>query len=261
MDAIVVDAEVISAPQVSNELAPGEPLSAEGSIITVGGGDEQEVEARDLATILQYGALPAAFERSDVRSVSASLGSDSLSAGLIAGLSGLALVAVAMIAYYRLFGLITILGLSVFGAFLLLMLSLLSEFQGLTLTLAGVTGIIVAIGITSDSYIVFFERVKEEVRSGRPLRSAVDHGFSRAFRTILTADTVSVSAAILLWALAIGPVKGFAITLGLAVLVDVIVAYYFTRPLARWLVVTRLGEGGALSMRGAMGRPVEEVAT
>lgn len=257
--AIVVDDSIISAPQVAAELAPGEPLSAEGSIITVGGGDQQETEAKDLATILQYGALPAAFERSDVRSVSASLGSDSLSAGLIAGLAGLGLVAVAMVAYYRLFGLITILGLSVFGAFLLLLLSLLSQFQGLTLTLAGVTGIIVSIGITSDSYIVFFERVKEEVKGGRPLRSAVDHGFQRAFRTILTADTVSVSAAILLWALAIGPVKGFAITLGLATMIDVVVAYYFTRPLARWLVVTKLGEGGALSMRGAMGRSAEEV--
>jgi preprotein translocase subunit SecD len=255
--AIVVDGIVISAPAVAPDVGP-EGLDPGNVIITIGG-ENQEEEAKDLATILRYGALPTTFEREREESVSATLGADSLQAGLAAGIGGLVLVAIALLLYYRSLGLVAVVGLSVFGSLLLTAIILLGEFQGTTLTLAGVTGIIVSIGITADSYIVFFERIKEEHRRGRPLRPAVDSGFGRAFRTILTADTVTFAASILLWALAIGPVKGFAITLGIATVVDVIVAYFYTRPAVMLLVRSRLGEGGFFSVRGAMGRGVEEV--
>ncbi|MFQ5553927.1 MAG: protein translocase subunit SecD [Acidimicrobiia bacterium] len=258
--AIVVDGSVVSAPQVAADLLPGEPLEADGVVITIGTADEPQTEAEDLATILRYGALPTVFERERVETVSASLGSDSLNAGLAAGIGGLILVASAMLIYYRSLGLIAVVGLSVFGSLLVLAIILLGEFQGTTLTLAGVTGIIVSIGITSDSYIVFFERIKEEHRRGRPLRPAVDHAFQRALRTILTADTVTLVGSLLLWVLAIGPVKGFAITLGIATVIDVIVAYFFTRPAAMLLVRSRFGEGGVFSVRGAMGRTAVEAA-
>jgi len=257
--AIVVDGEVVSAPQVSEQLATGEALDADVVYITVGGGDEQQSEAEDLATILRYGALPTTFERERVESVSASLGEDSLRAGLIAGVGGLILVGIALLIYYRALGLIALVGLSVFGSFLLLIISLMSRYQGTTLTLAGVTGIIVSVGITSDSYIVFFERIKEEHRRGRPLRTAVDQGFKRAFRTIITADTVTFVGSILLWILAIGPVKGFAVTLGIATVIDVVVAYFFTRPAAQLLVRSPLAEGGRFSVRAATGRRRDEI--
>ncbi len=255
--AIVVDGVVFSAPAVAPEVGP-EGLDPDNVIITIGG-ENQEEEARDLATILRYGALPTVFEREREESVSASLGSDSLQAGLAAGLGGLLLVAIALSLYYRALGLVAVVGLSVFGSLLLTAIILLGEFQGTTLTLAGVTGIIVSIGITADSYIVFFERIKEEHRRGRPLRPSVDSGFERAFRTILTADVVTFTASVLLWALAIGPVKGFAITLGIATVVDVFVAYFYTRPAVMLLVRSRLGEGGFFSIRGAMGRGIDEV--
>jgi preprotein translocase subunit SecD len=258
--AIVVDGTVVSAPQIAAEVAPGEGLDADQVFITIGVSDDAQAEAEDLATILRYGSLPTVFERERVESVSASLGSDSLNAGLAAGIGGLLLVAIALLIYYRALGLVAVVGLTVFGSLVMLAITLLSEFQGTTLTLAGVTGIIVSIGITADSYIVFFERIKEEHRRGRPLRGAVDHGFQRAFRTILTADAVTFTGAILLWVLAIGPVKGFAITLGIATVVDVIVAYFFTRPTAMLLVRGPLGKGGAFTIEGAMGRGIGPVA-
>ncbi len=258
--AIVVDGSVISAPGIAADVAAGEGLDPDQVYITMGSSGEPQVESEDLATILRYGALPTTFERDRVESVSASLGSDSLRAGLIAGLAGLVLVAIALAAYYRGLGLIAVVGLSVFGSYLLLIITALSQFQGTTLTLAGVTGIVVSIGITADSYIVFFERVKEEYRRGRPLRSAVDQGFERAFRTILTADTVTFAGSVLLWVLAIGPVKGFALTLGIATVVDVFVAYFYTRPAAMLMVRSKLGDGGSMSIMGAMGGRVDEAA-
>jgi len=251
--AIVVDGEVVSAPQIAAEVAAGEGLDPELVFITIGNSEDPQVEAEDLATILRYGALPAVFERERVESVSATIGADSLDAGLVAGIGGLILVAAALIFYYRALGAAAVVGLLVFGSLLMVTISLLSRFQGVTLTLAGVTGIIVAVGITADSYVVFFERIKEEFRRGRPLRGAVDTGFHRAFRTILTADTVTFAGSILLYVLAIGPVKGFAMTLGLATLIDVLVAYFFTRPAAVLLVRGPLGRGGKLSVEGAMG--------
>ncbi len=252
--AIVVDGEVFSAPQVAADTPRGEGLDPDTVIITIGATENGQAEAEDLATILRYGALPTTFERERVESVSASLGTDSLNAGLAAGLGGLLLVGVALLLYYRALGLVAIVGLSVFGSLLLFSLIALGETQGTTLTLAGVTGIIVSVGITSDSYIVFFERIKEEHRKGRSLRPAVDQGFQRAFRTILTADTVTFAGSILLWILAIGPVKGFAITLGLATVIDVVVAYFFTRPATMLLVRSPLGDGGAFSIKGAVGK-------
>jgi protein-export membrane protein SecD len=252
--AIVVDGVVGSAPFVAEDVDPAEGLDPNHVVITVGTSADPQAEAEDLASILNYGALPTTFERERVESVSATLGSDSLRAGLIAGLLGLLLVAVYMIIYYRVLGLIAVVGLSVFGSLLVGAVILLSEFQGLTLTLAGVTGVVVSIGITLDSYIVYFERIKEEFHSGRPLRPAVDHSYPGAFGTILKGDTVTFLAAVLLWLLAIGPVKGFALTLGIATIVDVIVSYFFTRP-ATWIVVhSPLGDGGWFSVRGAMSK-------
>ena len=206
-----------------------------------------------MAAFLRYGALPTTFERERVESVSASLGEDSLTAGLIAGLVGLLLVAAYMLVYYRSLGMVSLIGLTVFGSYLLAIITLLGETQGTTLTLAGVTGIIVSIGITSDSYIVYFERIKEEYRKGRGLRPAVTFAFEAAYRTVLTGDTVTLLGAVLLYMLAIGQVKGFALTLGLATMIDIGVAYFYTRPATYLLGRGRLGEGGIFSIRGAMG--------
>ncbi|MEA2022897.1 MAG: protein translocase subunit SecD [Actinomycetota bacterium] len=252
--AIVVDGVVGSAPEVAAGVSPDEGLDPNQVVITIGSSEEPQAESEDLAAILNYGALPTTFERERVESVSASLGSDSLKAGLIAGLIGLALVTVYMIIYYRILGVIAMVGLTVFGSLLIGAIILLGEFQGTTLTLAGVTGIIVSIGITLDSYIVYFERVKEEFHTGRPLRPSIDHAYPGAFSTILKGDTVTFLAAILLYLLAIGPVKGFALTLGIATIIDVFVSYFYTRP-GTWLVAhSALGDGGWFTIRGAMGR-------
>jgi preprotein translocase subunit SecD len=252
--AIVVDGVVTSAPEVAPEVSPNEGLDPNQVVITIGTSDTPQADAEDLASILNYGALPTTFERERVESVSASLGADSLRAGLIAGLLGLALVAVYMVVYYRILGAIAVVGLTVFGSLLVGTIILLGQTQGTTLTLAGVTGVVVSIGITLDSYIVYFERIKEEFRSGRPLRPSIDHAYPGAFSTILKGDTVTFLAAVLLWLLAIGPVKGFALTLGLATVVDVIVSYFYTRP-STWLVGhSSLGDGGWFSIRGAMGK-------
>ncbi len=260
--AIVLDGTVVSAPQVAAEVTPTEGLSAQAVQITIGSGTaDPQREAEDLATVLRYGALPTTFQRDRVEQVSATLGADSLNAGLVAGIGGLILVALAMLAYYRALGLVAVVGLTVFGSILLVAFSLLGELQGRTLTLAGVAGIIVSIGITSDSYIVYFERIKEEVRNGRALRSSVDHAFPRAFRTILTADAVSFAMAVLLFTLAIGAVEGFALALGIATVTDVLVAYFFTRPATALLVRTRMGEGGRFTVRGAVGHPSGGAAT
>jgi protein-export membrane protein SecD len=253
--AIVVDGDVFSAPQIAAEVAPGEGLDPNAVVITVGTGEDAQQEAEDLAALLRYGALPTTFERERVESVSASLGEDSLRAGLIAGLVGLALVAVYLLVYYRALGLISIIGLSVFGSFLVGAIILLGEINGTTLTLAGVTGVVVSIGITSDSYIVYFERIKEEYRNGRSVRSAVVAAFSSAFSTILKGDTVTLLAAVLLYALAVGQVKGFALTLGIATVVDVVVAYFYTRNAAYLMERGPLGYKGPFSIRGAMGDP------
>ena len=255
--AIVLDNVVQSAPQIAADVTAEEGISGGQAVITVGSADNQQDEASELAIVLRYGSLPVAFEQASVQSVSATLGEDSLQAGLIAGIGGLALVAVAMVLYYRALGIVNVIGLAVFGSLVLVVFSLLGEWQGVTLTLAGVAGVIVSVGITSDSYIVYYERIKEEVHKGRSLRAAIDHAFARSFRTILTADTVSFAGAVLLFFLAIGSVKGFALALLIATVIDVFVAYFFTRPAVALVAQTRLGEGGRLSIRGATGNPSE----
>lgn len=249
--AIVLDGEVMSAPSVNPDISPDTGITGGSALITVGTDSAAQQEAQDLALTLRYGSLPVAFDLSAVQKVSATLGTDSLQSGIIAGLLGLALVAIVVTILYRSLGLVAIVGLTVFGSLLIALFGLLGEFQGLTLTLAGVTGIIVSIGITADSYIVYYERIKEKVRDGFSVEEAADEGFSLAFRTILTADTVSLLAAILLWFLAVGAVKGFAIALGLATVLDIFVARTFTRRAVRLIAPGRLGAGGWFSISGA----------
>lgn len=255
--AIVLDGEVQTAPPVAQDVGP-EGISGGSAIITVGTDSEAEQEAQDLAVVLRYGSLPVSFELSDVSQVSGTLGADSLQIGLISGLAGLALVAVFLLVFYRSLGLVAIVGLTVFGSLMVGLFSLLGATAGLTLTLSGVTGIIVAVGITADSYIVYFERIKDQVRQGADAATASVEGFRSAFRTILTADTVSLLAAGLLYALAVGPVRGFALALGIATILDIIVARGFTRRAAYLLAGTGLGDGGWFSIAGAAGQDEEE---
>ena len=198
-------------------------------------GNFTQGQASDLATIINYGALPVQLRAIDVQQVSPTLGSDDLNAGIAAGLIGLGLVALYMLAYYRILGLVVILGLGVSAALLYAIISGLGPSLHLALTLSGVTGIIVSVGITVDSYVVYFERLKDEVRTGRTVRSSVDRGFTRSFRTIVAADLVSLIGAGALWALAIGSVKGFALFLGLATILDLVVSYFFMHPLVSLL--------------------------
>ncbi|HEU4750795.1 MAG TPA: protein translocase subunit SecD [Acidimicrobiia bacterium] len=248
--AIVLDGEVVAAPAVAADVGP-EGITGGSAQITFGNTPADEQEARDTAALLRYGSLPVSFERSQVQKVSATLGADSLRAGVIAGLIGLALVCALLISYYRAMGVVAVLGLTVFASLLVVVFSMLGRFQGLTLTLAGVTGVIISVGITADSYIVYFERVKEEIRKGRSVRSAVEEGFRKSFRTILTADAVSLIGATLLWFLSVGAVKGFAFSLGIATVLDVVIARAFTRR-ATWILAhTKLGDRGWFSIRSA----------
>lgn len=249
--AIVLDGLVVSSPAVSPDVSPVTGITGGRALITVGGGEDAQTEAQDLALILRYGSLPVEFEVSAVQKISGTLGADSLEAGVIAGLLGLALVAIVVLVIYRSLGLVVIVGLTVFGSLLIALFGLLGAWQGLTLTLAGVTGIIVSIGITADSYIVYFERLKEKLRQGVALDEASSEAFRLAFRTILTADTVSLLAAGLLFALAVGAVKGFAVSLGLATILDIIIARTYTRRAVAILADTPLGTGGKFSIEGA----------
>jgi preprotein translocase subunit SecD len=225
--AIVLDGIVKSAPTIQTAHFNG---SAQ---IT---GSFSQHQAQDLALVLRYGALPVQLTPESIQEVSATLGKDSLHAGIIAGILGLVLVMLYMILYYRALGVVVILGL---GVSAMLLWSIISA-VGTVLTLAGVTGIIVSIGVTVDSYVVYFERLKDEMRAGKTVRSSVDRGFTRAYRTILAADFVSFCAAAILYVLAIGSVRGFAFFLGLSTLLDVFTAYFFTRPMVTMLGRNRL---------------------
>lgn len=251
--AIVLDGEVQTAPPVATDVGP-EGIEGGSAIITVGGDAAAEDEAQDLAVVLRYGSLPVDFELSDVSQVSGTLGADSLRVGVISGLAGLALVAVFLVVFYRGLGLIAIVGLTVFGTTLVAIFAALGESLGLTLTLAGVTGIIISVGITADSYIVYFERIKDLIRDGASAQTATVDGFKSAYRTIITANSVSLIAAALLYLLAVGPVRGFALSLGIATILDLIIARTFTRRAAYVLAGTGLGDGGWFSMAGAAGR-------
>jgi preprotein translocase subunit SecD len=223
--AIDLDAQVISAPLTQPTNTSFQSFDGQVQI----SGNFTEAEAKNLALQLNYGSLPVGLTQLTVQTVSPSLGKSSLQAGLISGLAGLILVLLYMIFYYRLLGIVVVSGLAVTGAILWALISLLGQY-GTTIDLAGIIGIIVSIGITVDSYIVYFERLKDEARAGRTVRSSVDKGFASAFRTVLAADAVSFMGAAILYLISIGPVKGFALFLGMSTVLDVFVTYFFTRP-------------------------------
>ena len=221
--AIVLDYNLESFPTVQSAIESGE------GVIT---GDFTRQEARDLALVLKMGALPVEFNPDPlVENISATLGRDSLRQGLIAGLVGLILVVLYMLLMYRGLGMVTTLSLILFGLFVYGIVVLLGHFIAWKLTLAGIAGIVVSIGISADSGVVFFERLKEEVREGKTLRSCVDRAYKSAFRTIIAADAATFITAFILWVLAMGAVKGFAFTLGIATLLDVFISYFFTHPM------------------------------
>ncbi|SDG45268.1 preprotein translocase subunit SecD [Lentzea fradiae] len=220
--AVVLDGEVMSAPTIQSAITGG---STEIS------GKFTLKEAQNLANTLKYGALPLSFDSSEAQTVSPTLGLASLKAGLIAGGLGLALVFVYCLFYYRLLGFLTILSLILSGVVVFGVLVLLGRWIGFTLDLAGIAGFIIAIGITADSFIVFFERLKDEVREGRSFRSAVPRAWVRSRRTILSADAVSFIAAAVLYVIAVGQVKGFAFTLGMSTVLDLVVVFLVTHPL------------------------------
>ena len=234
--AIILDGEVISAPTVQTPTFDNGSVQISGSF--------SETEAQDLARVLQFGAVPVKFETPTVQTVSASLGEDSLRAAVLSGLIGLLLVLVFLLFYYRLLAIVVVGGLGVSGLLLWSVISWLSKTNGLALTLSGAAGIIVSVGVTVDSYVVFFEKLKDDVQQGRTLRNSAARGFDRAWRTILVADTVSLIGAVVLWQLTVGSVRGFAFFLGLSTLSDMVVSYFFARPAVLLLAKTKLFNRG-----------------
>jgi preprotein translocase subunit SecD len=233
--AIVLDGNVVSAPYVQQPITGG---SGEIS------GSFSQKSATDLANVLKYGALPISFNSQQIQSVSAELGAQQLDAGLIAAAVGLLLVVLYSFLYYRGLALVSMLSLTSAAVLAWFAVIVLTKHEGFSLTLAGVAGLIVAIGITADSFVVFFERLRDEVREGRTLRAAVERGWGRARRTIIVSDTVSFIAALLLYLFAIGDVKGFAFTLGLTTLIDIVVVFLFTKPMVTLLARTKFYSSG-----------------
>ena len=224
--AVEIDGIVESAPTV------GVANFDRGAVVISGGAMTEEV-AKDLALVLRFGSLPVELTPQESRIVSSTLGEDALDAGIVAGIIGLALVSLYLLAYYRFLGVVAISSLAISGAMLWTMISWLGESQGLALTLAGVTGLIVSIGVSVDSNVVYFEHLKEDVRAGRTVRSAVERAFPIAFSTIVKADVASLIAAVVLYFLTVGQVKGFALFLGLATVLDLIATYFFMGPVIR----------------------------
>lgn len=236
---IVLDNTVISAPRV-NEAITGGSAQIEGSFT--------QQSASQLANILKYGALPLTFETSNIDTVSAKLGADQLNAGLLAGLIGLALVVIYAVFYYRGLAIVVVASLAIAFLQTYAMISILGMGMGYALNLPGIAGVIVAIGITADSFIIYFERIRDEAREGRSLRTAIESGWKRSIKTILIADSVSLLSALVLWILAVGAVKGFAFTLGLTTLIDIGIVICFTKPLMTLLGRTKFfGEGRRFS--------------
>ena len=230
--AIVLDGVIESAPNVNT------PFFERDQIVISGNFDQNR--AQDTALVLRYGSLPLEFgdptdptSGSRVRLVSATLGQDSLDAGITAGIVGLAFVALFMMAYYKLLGLAAMLSLAVSGTMLWVIFAWLSETRSLALSLAGVVGLIVSIGTSLDSNVVYFEHLKEDIRNGRTLRSAVDQSFPIAFKTIFWANLASLIGAAILYFLTVGSVRGFALMLGLASILDLVATYFFLRPLVK----------------------------
>jgi preprotein translocase subunit SecD len=243
LQAIELDATVESDPAI-------EAASFNGGA-TINGSTSDPftaTQAQDLALALSYGSLPVRFVAQDISNVSPQIGTASLDAGAIAGAVAVFLVLIYLIIYYRALGLVVVIGICMSGAFIYAITTLLSATEGLALTLSGVIGLIVSVGVTADSCVVYFERLKEEIRIGRTVRTSVEKGFNRAFRTILAADFSSFIAALVLYTLTVGDVRGFAFFLGLATLLNVVTTYFFTRPL-----VILMGRRAALSGGGVLG--------
>ena len=219
--AMVLDGTVISAPTVNEPEFTGGSVQISGSFTAE--------EAQDLAKILEFGAVPVRFGVSQAQTVSATLGTDSLRAAIISGLVGILLVLILLIAYYRLMALFIFAGMTISITLLWSLISVLSRTNGLALSLSGIAGIIVSIGIAVDSYIVFFERIKDEIRVGKTLKNSVIRSFESAWRTIVAADTVSFLCAAVLWFLTVGSVRGFAFFLGISALTDLVITFFFTR--------------------------------
>ena len=253
--AIVLDQKVISAPTVQQAITTGN-----GQIT----GNFTEQRAKDLATVLNAGALPVQLTKSQIQTVSPTLGKESLHQGLIAGIVGLIALALYLLFYYRLLGLVTWAGMAIWAILTLGLISILGRTVGYSLSLAGIAGVIVSMGITADSYIVFYERLKDEVRHGKTPRSAIVPAFQHAWHTIVAADIVTILAAAVLYVLTIGSVRGFALTLGLATMLDMFVVYFFKRPtvflIARSEKLTNLKGMGLTSGVAADPVPVPAMA-
>jgi preprotein translocase subunit SecD len=237
--AVVLDGNVTSAEVTA------EPIVG-GNVLITGGGSAgfTQAQATDLADALKYGSLPLNFQPLTESTVSAQLGHSSLVAGLTAGIIGLSLVTIYLFAYYRGLGLVAVSSLLLAALLAYLSVVLLSKYQNFTMTLSAIAGLVVAIGITADSFIVYFERLRDAIRDGKALRPAAESGWKRARRTILMSDTVSFLAAALLYHFAVSDVQGFAYTLGLTTLIDVVVVFLFTKPMVTLLAGTRFYGGG-----------------
>ena len=231
--AVVLDGKVISSPQLDGSKGASCPIN--GGEAQISGHFTQD-SAADLANVLKYGALPLSFDISSVDNISPTLGGEQLRAGIIAGIIGLIVVGGYCLLYYRGLGLVTLGSLIVAGITTYAAMVLLGEAVGFTLSLAGIAGAIVAIGVTADSFIVYFERIRDEIREGRTLRTALQTGWAKARGTILMADGVSLLSAVVLFVLSVDQVKGFAFTLGLTTLIDLVICFFFTHP-----IVTVLG--------------------
>jgi preprotein translocase subunit SecD len=247
--AITLDAVVINNPPVASDVQCNQGISGGSAVIT----GQTQAEAENLAPLISSGALPLKLDPQNRTTVSATLGADSLHAGLIAGAIGIGLVFLYVLLYYRGLGLVIWVGLAIAAALNFGIVIVMGKLMGFTLTLAGIAGLIVAVGISADTYVVFFERVKDEVRDGKTLRTSVDRGWQRSFHTLVSANAVSFAAALVLYLLAIGPVRGFAFTLGLATVIDFFAAWFFARPAVSLLTRTRLfQEGRFVGIRAAV---------
>lgn len=233
--AIVLDSKVMSAPRVSERIPNGEALIS---------GSFTQASSQQLANVLKYGALPLKFEASSIENVSPTLGGEQLRGGLIAGLIGLVLVVLYSMFYYQGLSIVVVGSLLCAAAITYPMMVLLGEAVGFALNLPGIAGAVIAIGTTADSFIIYFERIRDEIRDGRSLRTAIVTGWQKARGTVVVADCVSLLSATVLFVLAMGGVRGFAFTLGLTTLIDIYIVFFFTYPLMVLLGRTRFyGEG------------------
>lgn len=233
--AIVLDGRVISAPRTISAITDGRPQIS---------GSFTEETARILADQLKFGALPIGFEVQSSENISATLGVSQLQSGIIAGIIGLVLVALYGLFQYRALGGVIIASLIVAGVVTYLIITYLSNQQGLRLSLAGVAALVISIGVIADSFIVYFERIRDELRDGRSVDGAVEAGWKRAFRTILISDVINFIAAVVLFLLAVGNVRGFAFMLGVTTIVDLIIVVLFTHPMMQLLARTQFFGGG-----------------